>query len=514
MKRNLLIITALAFALCIGGAFYIRNAKVASARRFIETIPGALKAERIEVPLFGSAIEIRNLTGEFAYFADAPYDVSIGTLLLEGVNPEAFDHSGPVRPSVKLPVKLVDRVYAKDYAFKAKGRSYPLLFSGIECAESDTQGIWIDVGAFKAVTSVDDDSFVTALLSMRFGPSTSGESRTAWVTPRGSRGPGTGGGLNVMTSGRTVAGAYTLAEFSNVEVHDVTVTEEGLYTLRMKEARLASGKNPRIVYSTMAAGGMQPEAALVLFPRMMQEGYALRGLEVIDLEVEINGVPGVIKTPRLSADLALGPTDVLCRIESASLTVPASMASLADPDLDFLARSMDVLDLRVLFDVKTARESDAKGTMEFTVELGELKLGDAMLHVTLGGRPMSGPGAYLPLDTSTIGLGGASLRLTDREFLRLLYPDAADRDAFADGLTELAREEELPPGSVEALERIGDFIKQSGSYEYDLTVSSMVSFMTLALNPDAFAQGLRMEARHVPPENTGTVPLWGPGHRE
>lgn len=498
MKRNALIIAVLALAACIGGALYMQNGKVEAARRFIDGLPGTIKAGRIDVALFGNTIEIHDLAGEFAFFADAPYDVAVETLILEGVNPKAFETPGVV--------KLVDRVYAKNHSLKAKGRSYPLLFAEMTCDESETKGIWMDTGAFRALTAPEGEAFIDAMLSVRFGPSTSGASRTAWVTPVGSRGPGSGGGLNVMTADKTVAGPYSLAEFGKIDTYGVTMIEEGLYTARMKEAHITSGKNPRSIYSMMATGETDPNQALAVFTRMMQEGYALRGLEALDLEIEINGVPGMIKTPRLSADVALGVADILCRIESASLTVPTSTAALLDPELAFLEQSMDALDLRVLFDINTARESEAKGTIDLAVELDEPRLGDAALSVSLGGRPMSGPGAYLPLDTSTIGLAGLKLRLTDREFLALLFPDApgdepgAARRAYAEAMLGRAREERLPEGFTEALERMGEFIRQSGSYEYDVTVTNMVSFMALAWNPDAFFKGLRMEARHLPLE--------------
>ena len=497
MKRSVLIVAVAVLLACVGGAMYMQNAKKEEVRRFIDQLPGTLAAERIDVPLFGNRIEIHNLSGLFTFFEEAPYEVKAEMLILEGVNRKATGSSGVV--------KLVDRIRTKNFSLNAKGDAYPLLWKEVQDEGSDTQGFWLDMDALKAITGLADEHFINAMLSARFGPSTCGKTRYAWLSVRDGYGPGTGGNLCTMTMESGSAESYSLLEFGKAAYTGVTLTEEGVYSVKAKEWGITSGKTPRAVYTVASKGSLGTDEALVLVPQMVQEGYSLRGMRAADLEISIDGVPGVIRAPRLDADIALNTKEILFRIESASLLVPGSMAALLSPELAFLERDMDELNLKALLDVTTTIESADKGAIRCAIELSEPELGEFRNAFTLGGRPFSGPGAYLPLDTASIGFAGSTSSMTDRNFLKLFYADApgdtpgagaARRAAMA---AQLRTEDEYDQGlPLEAFRKLADFIEKSGTYELDVTVTAPVSFMSLMWDPESVARALIYEVRHQP----------------
>lgn len=499
MKRNLLILAALLLLACVGGAAYMQNAKKEEVRSFIDGLPGTLAAERIDVPLFGNRIEIHNLSGLFMFFEEAPYEIRAESLILEGVNRKAARSNGTV--------KLADRVRIKNYSLISKGGNVPLLWKEVECEESDTHGIWMDMNAFKALKAPRGEEFIRAMLSMRWGPSTSGKSRFSWLSARGRFGPGAGGNLCTMITGSGESDGYSLLELGKGAFTDVTLTEEGVYFARAGEWRFASGKNPRAVYSAMTEGEIGPEEALILLPKMMEEGYALRGMEARDLEIAIEGVPGVIRAARLDADIALGAKEITCRIAGDSLLVPSTVLSALRPELAFLQKPVPVLDLRLLFDLGTHIESPDKGSIRAALELDEPTLGSWNASFSLGGRPFVGPGAYIPLDVSTIGFAGATNLVSDRGFLGLLFADrpgdepgtgAARRAATAARIRAAAGfEREVPP---EIFEKAADFIEQSGTYENRVTVAAPLSFMNFILFGSRDLKSLHFEAAHRPPQ--------------
>lgn len=491
MKR--IIIVALCLLLvCAGGAYYVQNSRVHKVQQFIEDIPGTLKADSITVSLIGKKVDIKGLKGSFQPFPNSVYELNIASITLEGLNTKANETPGVV--------KLVDRLLMHDLSWSSKGDAIVVLYNEAQYDSLDIQGLWANLGLLKRIESPNSKEYMELLQSLRFGPSTGAACKVSWMDRKVPYSENEKV-INTVSFASYTAGSYTMHEYGAVEVSDM-VYSNGTVTLNMGKLGLASGTNPSFALSSM----LNSYSLLRLLSMVTQEGFCIRGLEITDFEMKMEGMEGAVTAPRLDLDIELTTKELLYHLQSDSLSVPAKAIGKTRPALAFLSQSMDSLNLRLLFtmDVNIAADSDW-GNLDFRLELSEPELGDSLMTMSLRGKQMSGPGALMPFDTSTIGFSEAELKLTDRSFLERMFADAPGSEKGSGALRraelaarQRARSEEGNVVGDALFETLGDFIEQSGTMQMTVKVKEHIPFIMQVLEPEAMQDLLRVTATHQP----------------
>lgn len=500
----------LVLAICIGagaiGVTVMQNRRVEETLRYIEELPGNLRAESVEADLLRDRVIVRNLRGEYALFPDAPYEISCELLELEGVNRQA--------ETVKGVVKLVDKARVTNYHAKAKGESFPLLFQEIRLQSAEYDGLWADLSLFARVTKPTDEAWLNYLLSLRYGNTRQqGIYYTMPMPMLLVDGATEQQKFLTVRAVKSEADTYTLREMGRSWSEEVAYGEEGVYTVSMKTMRMESTQTPPAAIAMILRGtGITPEESITLWVQYFQQGYSMRGAVAEDLEVRLEAAPGVIRTPKIVLDVAMGNGEMIFALQSGGIRIPLDTVLGWMPQLSELKTVVgeESLDVNVDLDIRTTRDENDSVLLTARQELTEKTLGDAKLDISISGRTSRGA-PYLPMDSGSMALSEGRLELNDRKALDVLFSVPGWEDTYG-GETTAAERRERDARRIEEkkdaagsklnviFDALAGFIRESGSLIVTVKADKTIPFMSLVLDPDALLKNLTITAEHKVPQ--------------
>ena len=508
------IILVIALVLIAGGASIalLQSSREQTVLDFIETIPGNLKAENVEVGLFDGKITVHGLKGDLTLFEEAPLELSIDLLILDDANLAAEADSGPTQ--------LTGRLHVRNLDIKAPQEKWPLLgYDNFSFMEYSMDELWADYAKLRPLAgSGKREAFAEALLAMRFGASVMTGFEGEWAgLPEMQNMPGAPAFSRVTSAsvGRIECEPYTLTSFGKIINTDQRFTYANGLTVSMKTSSLDSGAFPAALMRSVIAGDtsamLDPEETL----KIMAQGYVAKGLSCTELVFDIPEA-GTLEIPDIGADVELGGGKLALRLKAEEIIVPVSTLQALLPQWDMLFKEIRTPAMTFFNDfvVETVPEAEEMVRVNLLWNIGAKNLGSQSMAVTLLGQANKDPNEILPVKRDTLALTNGRLETHDQDFLRLAFATPlwapvpenpqdspqetakARRDFFIAIIRDLALE---APAQLREMLNVGAaFVEQSGSLVITMEPEIPVALISF-LNPSVVSF-LNIKALHTPPQ--------------
>lgn len=466
---------------------------------FIASIPGDLTAEGIEAGLFGDNVTIHRLSGTVQFFEEAPFNVSIERLSLEGLNTMASESPGVVR--------IADRVSLRNFTFDALDSSRLLLgYSSVSIRNYDARDMRLNWKSMQraGVDGPGSHFFSDFLTSVRFGQTVIVESRvrTAGLPQAGNHIRES----SVMTALKTETDSFSLLHLGNTSYEDITLDYENGLRLAARKVNFHSFDVPDSSLALIASGDSKP-LGVVDSMKILEEGYSLRGL--VGKDISIASAEGEqADIPVLEFDADIGNGKLLLKFQAEEIYVSGGMAEKLLSGLGgglqpFTDRSLRFF---AFFALGTERSEDGNIRIVYEQELSEDRLGRLDCNFELIGKALTGPRQVLPVDTSTVGFVRGGLNLVDKSFLRRLFESsifAADEGGGNEAgkrraqlVGDIRRDAEgLAPTLRDAALKFADFLEKSGRYSLRVNAPVPLGLMGI-FGSESLPDQLEFKAEH------------------
>lgn len=519
MKKLLVLIFAL--LLVTGGAtFFINKKRADTVREYIASLPGSLTAETVKADLFGSAIEIHGIKGTLTYVSDAPVEIDLAFLRIEGFNTGAGRTQGQE--------KLADALYYTGFTMRMPqgAGGEPLAYSEISSETSEIHGLWGDVSALAAAaeSSFADDKFAEALLSLRFGSSVAKNSTFKGQIPLQEEALG----LEAVEDMETVAYTatidlcetepYSFTDMGRIMLRGMAIVLDGKTRIDIEEMGLDSAKMAGELYKALLRGDITdpaktPEEVLAHYA----QGYKLDNLSAKKLRVTLPTGESM-SAGLLACSMDIDDATFRFVFGSDAVSFPAPFwVAVTDASQEYV----DLLQNRDIsfssshdLHFKTGENNNIIATYDETVQVDELlSLKDSF---ALSAGPSTGPLKALPSDYTSLALTKADVEFTDKGMIFLAYsllgleaskysdgsftPEAAGNFLRAQQIGEL-KALPLPEGSpVAALrDNLAALLEKPGTLKATLDAEQPVQLLPMLLAPQ-LVFGLPIKSSYTPAE--------------